>query len=974
MPATKQLSKQDINVKFTLLTVLSAIVLILALILFEAISNERHHQNQVAEVTSELTELRASLEYTINRNINLTRGLATYISINPDLQQQEFARFAAPLLASENQIRNIGAAKNLVVTHMYPLLENQQVIGLDYREIPEQIEAANKAIQLNKTIMAGPLKLVQGDVGLIARTPIQNAQNGKSWGLLSVVLDYQAIMEASGVAQRKSLNLAIRGKDSKGANGEFFYGKSEITQQDPVAQSIQFSYGNWQLLATPAKGWDELHIHSPIWFTAVLLFSLCLLVLRHRYKSEMLYLSSVNNLVESEKKFRNIFHNHNAVMLLIDKDSGKIVDANAAALDFYGYSHKDLVSKRIQEINTMSEQEVAAEMEKAALLNQNYFTFQHRLANGEIRYVEVHSTPIISDDRRMLFSIIHDITARVENEQKLKLDAKVFEHSQEGVLVTDAQNRIITVNRAFTDITGYKQEDVAGDNPAILQSGRHDSVFYEDMYKDIVRQGYWKGEIWNRKKDGTIYPQLLSISKVENDANQLTHYVAVFSDITRLKQSEERMEQLAHYDALTGLPNRLLLKSRIEHAIERAKRNSDEKVAVLFLDLDHFKVVNDSLGHMVGDELLRQVATRLRSSLREEDTIARLGGDEFVILLEGITELRDLNAIAQNIIEEVKTPYLLNDCHETSVGTSIGIAVYPDDSSDIEKLFTYADSAMYKAKQNGRNTYAFYTESITQQADQRFRLSNQLSKAIERCELELYYQPQIDMVSKRIIGAEALIRWNHPDDGLLTPWAFIGIAEETGIIHEISKWVIQQGCQQLKKWQEAGHQLTLSINISPRDFRYDDFYDQVAKNIQSSGITANGLELELTENGLMETSGNIRELLQQLKSLGISLAVDDFGTGHSSIAYLKHFPVDKLKIDRSFVKDIDVDPADKMITETIIDMARNFNLKVVAEGVETLPQHDLLLELECDIAQGYLYSKPVPLNEFETLLEKNSLA
>lgn len=968
MPARKAKPKINIQLKFIILGAFSALILVLALVLFELIHIQRHKQSQISDVTTELSDLRASLEFTINRNLSLTRGLATYISINPGINQEQFTRFASPLLASKNQIRNFGAARDLVITHVYPVQQNKGVLGIDYRDSPEQFEAAKMAIELNKTVLAGPLTLFQGETGLIARTPIRIAENGETWGLLSIVLDYEAILRASGISEQQALQLAIRGKDSTGVNGEFFYGDPSILEQEPISLLIQFPHGNWQLLAIPANGWDELNVHEPVWFGAMFVLGLWLWILRHRYNSEVLYLQSVKNVVESEKKFRNIFHNHNAVMLLIDQDSGQIVDANAAALDFYGYSHEDLVKKRIQDINTMSSDEVTSEMQKAAVHNQNYFNFQHRLADGSTRYVEVHSTPIVADDKNMLFSIIHDITSRIENEQKLKLDAKVFEHSQEGVLVTDAQNRIITVNRAFTEITGYQQEDVEGDNPAILRSGRHDAQFFQQMYEDIAGQGYWKGEIWNRKKDGTVYPQLLSISKVENDANVVTNYVAVFSDITRIKQSEERMEQLAHYDALTGLPNRLLLKSRIEHAIERARRHPKEKVAVLFLDLDHFKVVNDSLGHMVGDELLRQVAGRLKDSLREQDTIARLGGDEFVVLLEGVIQLGDLNAISQNIIEEVKSPYLLNDCHEASVGTSIGIAIYPDDTLDIDKLITYADSAMYKAKQNGRNTYAFYTEAITQQADKRFKLSNQLAKAVERCELELFYQPQINMQSGDIIGAEALIRWNHPEEGLLTPWAFIGIAEETGIIHEISKWVISQGCQQLKRWQDSGHNLTLALNISPRDFRYDDFYDQVAKNIEQSGVDASGLELELTENGLMETSGNILQLLQQLKSLGLLLAVDDFGTGHSSIAYLKHFPVDKLKIDRSFVKDIDVDPADKMITETIIDMAKNFNLKVVAEGVETEAQKRLLQELQCDIAQGYFYSKPVPIAEFETML------
>lgn len=971
MPETSnKQAKLRIKLKFLAAAAISALLLLLALALFEVITNERHHQNQINDVTAELTEIRASLEYTINSNLSLTHGLATYISLNPDIDQSEFSRFTQQLLSSENQVRHIAAAKDLVITHIYPLSGNEKALGLDYKKVPEQFEAAKRAIELNRTVLAGPVDLVQGETAFIARTPITNAKTNNKWGLLAVVLHYSELLQAGAVTEQTNLNLAIRGKNSTGAEGDFFYGDSEIVSQEPISVLISLPQGSWQLLATPKAGWQDLHVQTPVWFGALLLFCLWLLILRHRYITELLYLDSIQNLFQSERKFRNIFHNHNAVMLLLDKSTGQIVDANTAALDYYGYSHAQLVSKRVQDINIMSPEEVAKEMSNAASRNKNYFTFQHQLASGEIRYVEVHSTPIEDAGKTMLFSIIHDITERVENEQKLKLNAKVFEHSQEGVLVTDGQNQIITVNPAFTEITGYCQEDVAGLSPSVLKSGRHDAQFYQDMYQAIEQQGFWKGEVWNRKKDGTIYPQLLSISKVENEQGNISHYVAVFSDITRLKQSEARMEQLAHYDALTGLPNRLLLKSRIEHALERAKRHPEDKVAILFMDLDHFKVVNDSLGHMVGDELLRQVASRLKCLLREEDTVARLGGDEFVVLLEGLSQISALNTIAQNIIEEVKKPYLLDGNQETTIGTSIGISVFPDDANDLEKLLTYADSAMYKAKQNGRNTYAFYTESITVQADKRFKLSNQLSKAIERQELELFYQPQVGMRSNTIVGAEALIRWNHPEDGLLTPWAFIEIAEETGLIHEISKWVIAQGCRQLKQWQDEGHDLTLALNISPRDFRFDNFFEEVESNVKSSGVRPERLELELTENGLMETSGNVMELLHRLKQLGISLAVDDFGTGHSSIAYLKHFPVDKLKIDRSFIKDIDLDPADKMITETIIDMAKNFNLKVVAEGVETQQQLELLRDIHCDIVQGFYFSKPVPLHQFNALLSE----
>ncbi|XOV78849.1 MAG: EAL domain-containing protein [Aestuariibacter sp.] len=975
MPASlNALSQKQLWLKFVLSTALSFLVVIIALVVFEVVNFRQERQDETREINRQLAELRSDVEFTINNNLNLAKGLATFISVNPNVEQQEFSQFTKQLLSEEHQIRNIGAAKDLVISHIYPIAGNESTIGFNYLESPQQKMGVLKALELGKIVLAGPLNLVQGGIGLIARSPIYNSVSGESWGVLSVVLNHLEVLQASGITSTMPFNLAIQGRDSLGVNGEFFYGSQDILTMEPVKISVNLPYGHWIMYGTPTNGWTPAHPHLHVWAGALLFLLFWTFLLFHRYRSERLEMDSLQNMFESEKKFRKIFHNHNAMMLLIDKASGKIIDVNQSALDFYGYTHQQLTSKSIYDINVLSEDDIKTEMGKAVKREKNYFVFPHTLSSGKIRFVEVHSTPMEIDGVPSLFSILHDISERIEVEQKLKLDAKVFEHSQEGVLMTDAQLRIISVNKAFSEITGYSPDEVLGKNPSILRSGRHDNAFFTNMYTAISKNGFWKGEIWNRKKDGTIYPQLLSISKVENDARELTHFVAVFSDITKLKQSEAQMKQLAHYDALTGLPNRLLLMSRMEHAAEKIKRHKAQKIAVLFLDLDHFKIVNDSLGHAAGDELLKLVAVRLKEQLREEDTVSRLGGDEFAILLEGVKDLNALATIAQNIIESVKRPYTLQSGQDAVIGTSIGIAMFPDDTNEIDKLLTCSDAAMYKAKQNGRNTFSFYTQSITSDAEHKLKRINEIRKALEKEQFELYYQPQIDLQSLKIVGAEALIRWNHPKEGVLSPFAFIGIAEETGLIHEISKWVIATGCEQLKKWQNNHKQLTLSLNVSPKDFRYDDLHKIVGEQLQLHSIKPELLELELTENGLMETSVRIKDLLQQLKSLGISLAVDDFGTGHSSISYLKHFPVDKLKIDRSFVIDLANDASDRMITETIVDMAKNFNLTVVAEGVETDTQQDLLRELGCHIAQGYLYSKPIPIKQFEKLLKASSFS
>lgn len=961
-------SQQHAKWKFVISVALSFFVFVAALAIFEFSAHERRQQNEIAQVTSDLSELRSDLEFVINKNLNLSKGLVTFLSINPNLDQQAFGEFTSRLLSDDHQIRNIGAAKDMVISHVYPLHGNEAVLGFNYLESPVQKRAALNAIAQKKTILAGPLPLVQGGEALIARTAVIDSKTGETWGILSVVLNHLDIFQISGLTNHPHLDIALRGKDAMGEQGEFFFGNKDILQFHPVKLSIKLPFGEWLLYARPKTGWTQVHLNFHIWLFAAAVFVVWSFLLLHRCRSESLRYESIQSMLESEQKFRKIFHNHNAIMLLIEKSTGRIIDVNRSALSFYGYAHQELTSKTIYDVNALSQEEIASEMEKASLHRKNYFVFPHRLADGSIRFVEVHSTPIEVDDAPMLFSIVHDITERVEIEQKLKLDAKVFEHSQEGVLMTDAENKIISVNRAFTEITGYRADEVIGKYPSILRSGRHDTNFYTDMWASIQNQGFWKGEIWNRKKNGTIYPQLLSISKVENELKEITHFVAVFSDITRLKQSEAKMKQLAHYDALTGLPNRLLLMSRIEHAAERIKRHPEEKLALMFMDLDHFKIVNDSLGHAAGDELLRLVSERLQHELRGEDTVARLGGDEFAILLEGISTVNDLATVAQSIIQSTKLPFMLKTGQEAVIGTSIGIAMYPEDTDDVDKLLTCADAAMYKAKHNGRNTFAFYTHAITQEAELKMKRINELRRAIENDEFELYYQPQVDLQSLTIVGAEALIRWNHPEEGLLGPYAFINIAEETGIIHEISKWVIAKGCEQLKIWQDANRQLTLSLNVSPKDFRYDDLSEIVAKQLAHHQLNPEYLELELTENGLMETSGHVQDLLKELRDLGISLAVDDFGTGHSSISYLKHFPVNKLKIDRSFVKDLPDDESDKMITGTIVDMAKNFNLVVVAEGVETEQQQDLLRDIGCHIAQGYLYSKPITSEQFEKLL------
>jgi diguanylate cyclase (GGDEF)-like protein/PAS domain S-box-containing protein len=563
---------------------------------------------------------------------------------------------------------------------------------------------------------------------------------------------------------------------------------------------------------------------------------------------------------------------------------------------------------------------------------------------------------------------------RVRADTTLRQAAAVFESTREGVVITDLTPRILTVNRAYTQITGYEAAEVVGQNPGMMKSGRQDKLFYAALWASVQEVGHWQGEIWNRRKSGEVFPQLLTISTVYDGEGLPSHYVGVMTDISQLKQTEARLEHLAHYDPLTNLPNRLLLQSRLEHALERAERHR-QQVAVLFLDLDRFKNVNDSLGHPVGDELLENLARRLSARLREDDTLGRLGGDEFLVVLENLERPEDAAGVAQTLIQLLERPFILPSGHEVYIGASIGISLYPTDASNVTELIRTADVAMYQAKEQGRNTTRFYTPTLTVAANERLEMEARLRRALANNEFLLHYQPQVDARSGAVIGCEALVRWQSPEEGMIPPARFIPLAEETGLIVPLGEWVLRTACAQALAWLDAGlPPLVMAVNLSGRQLQSRDVVERVAAILQETGLPAAHLKLELTESMIMGRPEQSVELLRSLKSLGLRLSIDDFGTGYSSLAYLKRFPLDELKIDRGFVRDIPHDLNDGEIAAAIIAMARNLNLKVVAEGVETVAQQAFLAAQGCGAFQGYLFSRPLPAADFARFPREVDLA
>lgn len=728
----------------------------------------------------------------------------------------------------------------------------------------------------------------------------------------------------------------------------------------------------------------------------------------------------------AEPNFRDVFEKHNIVMLLIDPQTGEIVDANAAASDYYKYPHDQLVKMKIQQINQLTPEQVASERRLAKEEGRNFFIFRHALGNGDVRTVEVHSVPHKFEDRILLFSIIRDISeqrelqqhlwhyqARLEDivdqqtnvieakarqtayimgasigallivimvlsfviskrrkdEKQLRLASSVFETATEAVMVTDRENKIQTVNRAFTEITGYSLDEVKGTTPQILKSGLHDSGFYEEIYHRLNANEFWEGEIWNKRKSGEVFPERLTISVLRDKKGFKEGYVAIFSDITKRKEAEAHIQRQANYDNLTNLANRSLFMDHLASAIYRAERDQN-RVALLFMDLDRFKHVNDTLGHTKGDELLVEVANRLLSLTRNYDTCARFGGDEFAILLPDIHDVHHVEEVVTKILERVSQPYEIQG-HDAFISASIGITIYPEDGLSAQNLLRNADSAMYRAKEKGRNAFQFFTHEMDLEAQKRRELENALHLALEKNQFMVNYQPIISLETGKVTNCEALIRWNHPQKGIIPPSDFISLAEEVGLILPIGEWVLREACKEAAIWHKTlKNPPAISVNFSMRQFQRLNIPMLVSEVLAENNLKANCLTIEITENLLIEDDKTTMEQLVLLSKMGVGLSIDDFGTGYSSLSYLKKFPISVLKIDRTFIKDMHEDPEDAALVHAIIAMAKSLNLKVVAEGVEMVEQSEMLKEKGCEYVQGYYYSKPLNTTDFSGYLKQ----
>jgi diguanylate cyclase (GGDEF)-like protein/PAS domain S-box-containing protein len=647
---------------------------------------------------------------------------------------------------------------------------------------------------------------------------------------------------------------------------------------------------------------------------------------------------------------------------------GQFIDINDAYMEQSGYSREELLGMGVPDVEAMEQPEETAARIETIIKTGGYARFRsaHRRKDGTIWPVEIITTfsPIQGG---IFFVFIEDLTEKAAQESRLQLASLVFEAMNQAVVVTDAANRIVTINPATTLITGYTLDEVKGQDPRVFASGRHDREFYAAMWHALQTSGHWEGEIWDRRKDGAIYPKWLTLNVIKDSHGKTQQYVSVFSDITDRKKTEELIWRQANFDSLTGLPNRHLLHERLEQELKKAQR-ADSLLAVLFIDLDRFKEVNDTLGHAKGDALLVQAARRLSAQVRDTDTIARLGGDEFTVMLPEYGDRLNLERIALELIHELAEPYDLGDNDFGYVSASVGITLYPDDAHSLEDLLKHADQAMYVAKAEGRNRYSYFTASMQQEVREKMALTKELRQALARQQLELYYQPIIELNSGVITKAEALLRWTHPEHGIVSPEVFIPLAESASLIHEIGEWVFRQAAIHVKEWQQRlGRTIQVSINKSPLQFErlIEPSWSQQLIDL---GLEGNSITVEITEGSLLSKSQRLKEQLLEYRHAGIEVSIDDFGTGFSALSYLHRFDIDYLKIDRSFIMDLAENEAHSALTEAIIVMAHKLRIRTIAEGVETAQQRDMLQRFGCDYAQGFLYSPPLPCEEFEQLL------
>nr|WP_314526352.1 EAL domain-containing protein [uncultured Pseudomonas sp.] len=938
-------------------------------------------QEARAQVISTLANIRAHLESEVRSTFDVTEGIGQLLRVDGEISSAHFDGMARQAISSQPHIRHIALAPDDVVRNVFPLQGNREVLGLDYHKIPEQYRAIERARQQQEAILAGPVQLVQGGQGFIHRRPvfISNAAGKETyWGNASVVADVLQLLTAGGIVGDKNLQLALRGKDGSGASGAMIYGNPKIFQNDAVTTVVDIPGGVWELAALPQQGWPASSLfNSPLFLVALTCTGLFTYFAAQLSKSHLLIRQRHAELAHEVEERQtqkalllDIVDNAPSLIYVYDTE-GKLRLCNRMFEQAAGLTFEEMEGKTRESYLPFIQAKILRDNDKHVISSGGSLRFEDQVNKQGTTRTYLTTKCILKGANGQasgVLGISTDITEIKQRTEQLRLAGIVLDNTADGVIITNARGHILSVNSAYVKISGFSAEESVGLKPNTLITDKQDNAFYRQILKSLKTTGLWRGELWNRRKNGELYPEWLTINAVYNEAGNVSNYVAVFSDISAINQSQSDLERMSHYDPVTALPNRALFNERLQHSLDLSL-SYNQFLAVVVLDLDGFKTVNDSLGHSLGDLLLQQASSRFLACVRSEDTVSRLGGDEFALILNNLAHPTDAIIVAKKLLVALQEPFDLKGT-STLVTASIGISVAPHDAETPEQLLRQADTAMYGAKEGGRNDYRFYQPEMTLRAQERLNGERFLRRAVLNHEFEVWYQPKINLLTHAIAGAEALIRWRDPDQGLIAPGEFIPLAETTGLIIQIGEQVVEMVCRDIRRWTDL--QLlhgVIAINVAPLQIDRSDFVETLRSALQEYDLPAHVLEVEVTESLMMASPEHSREVLSTLQGLGITTAIDDFGTGYSSLAYLKLLPINHLKIDRSFISDLPNDPRDVAITKTIVELGHALGFKIIAEGVETEEQNSFLKDIGCDQAQGYLYGRPMPAAEYEAWLD-----
>jgi diguanylate cyclase (GGDEF)-like protein/PAS domain S-box-containing protein len=883
------------------------------------------------------------------------------------------------------------------ILYVEPLVDNKVVLGLDSASQPQSWQSKQIAIASGKPSASQLIKLIQRPIeksGLLVSVPLFPSDNislriEDLKGFVTLVIQPTRLMEQA-LQGLDIVGLGINLVDIDTAQTVELFARPLLHPTNPNyglkpwRAEFWFCDRLWQLTITADKEFLVEHGSTMTWTTLIgglfftSLMSILLLIISGRtaqvealVDARTLDLQNANlelqsterTLRESESRIRTLVESQPECVKLLRRDN-TLLEMNSAGLAMIGAdSFEQVKNINVSLLLLPDYRQAFVDLHRRVFAGESgTLEFEIQNLKGEHRWLATHAVPLRNDNKRIVaaLGITRDITEHKHNEASLKLAARVFGEAHEGILITDASGNIIDVNPMFCEITGYSRDEMLGENPRILQSGRHSDEFYSDMWQSLLQTKHWQGEVWNRKKDGELYAELLSLSALCNEQGDILYYVGLFSDITESKKQQQLLELMAHYDPLTRLPNRTLFADRLLQAIAHSRRDKS-LLAICFLDLDGFKPVNDQFGHDAGDQVLIEVAERIKNCVREEDSVSRHGGDEFALLMGNLHSIEECQQAIHRIHQAITEPYFIKG-QAVTIGVSSGITIFPLDDADSDTLLRHADHAMYQAKLAGKNRYQLFDSSQDQQVIDKNKHLRELQEAFDAKQFCLYYQPKIDLRSGEVTGVEALIRWIHPERGIIPPLAFLPTIASTELEIHIGNWVIQQAWQQLIAWHRQGLMLEVSVNVSAYHLLWPKFSSHLESILaEAPQIASRYLQLEILESTALDDLSAVNRVVKACRdAIGISIALDDFGTGYSSLAHLRHLPVDTVKIDKSFVRDMLDDPDDYAIVESVISLGHAFRREVIAEGVEALEQGTILLLLGCHLAQGYIIAKPMP--------------